>query len=147
MTRLSPRKSPFQRAKAFGNPHNSTLVRSVASQRPHQMCDRPTSTCKKSSGNQQHVKVLLANNTEYKHFFFFLSDINHSNTCKHCANYFTEHFTFVLTKCHTNTGVTVTDVCRRQKPDKWRHCQQAGRTICQISISAGLEYSNSKQMV
>ena len=48
-TRLSPRKSPFQRAKALGNPHNSTLVRSVASQRPHQMCDMSDVTCRLTS--------------------------------------------------------------------------------------------------
>ena len=151
-TRLSPRKSPFQRAKALGNPHNSTLVRSVASQRPHQMCDRPTSTCKKSSGNQQqtcytHVKSVAGKQYWIQAFFFFFYQISTTATHANTAQIILLSISHLFLQNVTNTGVTVTDVCRRQKPDKWRHCQQAGRTICQISISAGLEYSNSKQLV
>lgn len=93
-------------------------------------------------------KVMLANNTEYKHFFiFYFYQISTTATHANTAQIILLSISHLFLQNVTNTGVTVTDVCRRQKPDKWRHCQQAGRTICQISISAGLEYSNSKQMV
>ena len=145
----------FPHGKALSREQKRLAIRTT----PHWFGQSPPKDHTKcATGLQVPVKSLAGISNMWKYcwqtilntsifLFYFLSDINHSNTCKHCANYFTEHFTFVLTKCHTNTGVTVTDVCRRQKPDKWRHCQQAGRTICQISISAGLEYSNSKQMV